>query len=178
MEEDFQMDVKLLNPFVEAAAEVLKVEVGTSVVRGELSLQKSSLTTDDVTVLIYLIGQVYGVVMYGMSSSTGLAMVSKMMDQELTEFDSLAQSGVAELGNVITGRTTIKFSEAGYVSTISPPTVISGKQVQISTLNFPRLVVPLQTEYGDVRVHIALKSTAPGEQAHPEDFIALTLPNR
>jgi chemotaxis protein CheX len=176
MEENYHMDVKFLNPFVEAAAEVLKVEIGTAVFRGELSLQKSSMTADDVTVLIYLIGQVYGVVMYGMSIATGLGMVSKIMDQEFQEFNSLAQSGVAELGNVITGRTAIKFSEAGYESTISPPTVITGKLVQISTLDFPRLVVPLQTKYGDVRVHLALKSTPPGTSAHPEEFMALKLP--
>ena len=91
------MDVNFLNPFVQAAVEVLKAEMDANTVRGEVTLQKSSLTSDDITVLINLIGDVYGVVMYGMSTVTCLNLVSKIMGQEFTEFNALAQSGVAEL---------------------------------------------------------------------------------
>lgn len=170
------MDVKFLNPFIDAAVEVLKTEVNSPVFRGELSLQKSSMTTDDVTVLIYLVGRVFGVVMYGMSTGTALGLVTKMMEQEFTELDSLAQSGIAELGNVITGRAMSKFSQAGYESTISPPTMLTGKRVEISTLDFPRLVVPLETRYGELIVHLALKESPPGKQVRPEEFMALKLP--
>jgi chemotaxis protein CheX len=166
------MNVKLLNPFVQAAAEVLKAEVGVEVSRGEIILQKSSLTSDDITVLLNLIGDVYGVVMYGMSMSTGLNMVSSIMGQRFAKLDALAQSGVAELGNVISGRATIRFSEAGYKSNISTPTMLIGSGVQISTLDFPRIVVPLDTEFGCFTAHLALKEKplAPGER---EDFVSL-----
>lgn len=165
------MDVKFLNPFVEATVEVLKAEIGVNVQRGSLSLHQSALTTDDVTVLIHLVGQVHGVVMYGMNTQTGIRFVTQILGQEFTEFDSLAQSGVAELGNVISGRATIKFSQAGYASNISPPTLISGKGVQISTLDFPRIVVPLQTNLGELTVHLALRENRNGK---PEEFVALT----
>ncbi len=151
------MDVKLLNPFIEAAVEVLKAEVGENCSRGALTLHKSSLTSDDITVLINLIGDVFGVVMYSMSTATGLGLVSKIMGQEFSELDSLAQSGVAELGNVISGRATIKFSQSGYKADISTPTVVTGKGVEISTLDFPRIVVPLETGVGILTVHLALK---------------------
>jgi chemotaxis protein CheX len=114
------MDVKFLNPFLEAAIEVLKAEVGIEAKRGALSLQQTAMTTDDVTVLIHLVGEVYGVVLYGMPTQTGLNFVSKIMGQEFKEFDSLAQSGVDELWNVISGRATIKFSQAGFDANISP----------------------------------------------------------
>jgi chemotaxis protein CheX len=42
---------------------------------------------------------------------------------------------------VITGQATIKLSQAGYESQISPPTLIEGKDVEISTLDFQRIVV-------------------------------------
>ena len=86
-----------------------------------------------------------------------------MMSQEFKEFDNLAQSGVAELGNVISGRATVMLSEAGFRSTISPPTMIKGKGVQISTLDFPRIVVPLQCEYGEMVIHLALRESQVGE---------------
>lgn len=167
------MDVKLLNPFVQAAVEVLKAEVGASVSRQEISLQKSALTSDDITVLINLIGDVYGVVMYGMSTSTGLSMVTKIMGQDFTELNPLAQSGVAELGNVISGQATIRFSEAGYEASISTPTVLIGKGIQISTLDFPRIVVPLETQFGFFTIHLALRQKAPGMPHNPDEFISL-----
>lgn len=167
------MDAKLLNPFIQAAVEVLKAEVGATISRGSLSLQKSALTSDDITVLINLIGDVYGVVMYGMNTTTGLDLVSKIMGQEFGEMDSLAQSGVAELGNVISGQATIRFSEAGYRSNISTPMVLNGNGIEISTLDFSRIVVPLETQYGIFTVHLALKEKASGETPNLEDFISL-----
>ncbi|KKK45420.1 hypothetical protein LCGC14_3165530 [marine sediment metagenome] len=107
------------------------------------------MTTKDITVLISLVGDVQGVVLYGLSTDTGLALVSSVMGQAITEFDSLAQSGIAELGNVITGRATIKLSETGYSANISPPTLITGNSVMISTLDFARILVPLTTDMGE-----------------------------
>lgn len=167
------MNVKLLNPFIQAAVEVLKVEVGTDVSRGEISLQNSSLTSDDITVLINLVGEVYGVVMYGMQMSTGLSIVSGIMGQRFGEFNSLAQSGVAELGNVISGRATIRFSEAGYQSNISTPTVLIGSGIQISTLDFPRIVVPLETQFGCFTAHLALKEKPIGNSPESNEFVPL-----
>jgi chemotaxis protein CheX len=156
------MNVKFLNPFVEAAADVLRVEAGATIERGNLTLAKSSLTTDDITVLINLVGQVQGVVLYGMSTKTGMGLVSRMMGQEFTEFDALAQSGVAEIGNVISGSATVKLAEAGFHSTISTPTMIIGNSVQISTLDFPRIILPLHTEFGDLVIHLAIREAPAG----------------
>ncbi len=158
------MNVKFLNPFVEAANEVLQAEVGVTATRGNLSLQKSALTADEVTVMISMVGQVQGVVLYGLSINTSLALVSRMMGETCTQFDNLAQSGVAELGNVITGRASIKLAEAGYNCNISPPALIVGKDITISTLDFSRIVVPLSSPMGDIVVHLALRDN-PGASA-------------
>lgn len=170
------MDVKLLNPFIQAAVEVLKAEAGVEVARGDVTLQKSSLTSNDITVLLNLIGDVYGVVMYGMDMSTGLSMVSSIMGRKFEELNPLAQSGVAELGNVISGRATIRFSEAGYKSNISTPTVLIGSGIQISTLDFPRIVVPLETEFGCFTAHLALKEKPLGIATDPKEFVSLIPP--
>lgn len=151
------MNVKFLNPFLEAIHEVLRTETGIIAEKGDLQLDKGPYTTDDITVIIALVGRVEGMVFYSLTKNTSIGLVSKMMGDELNEFNSLAQSGIAELGNVITGRASVKLSEAGYESTISPPTLIIGKGSQISTLDFPRLVIPLSSEIGTITVHIALR---------------------
>ena len=151
------MDVKFLNPFVEAAFEVLQAETGLRISRGELSLEKASYYTDEVTVIISLVGRVEGNVFYSLAQATAVVLASRMLGEPLNEFNTLAQSGIAELGNVITGRASVKLSEAGYNSTISPPALLLGKGAIISTLDMARLVVPLESEQGTVKIHLALR---------------------
>ncbi|HEY9077939.1 MAG TPA: chemotaxis protein CheX [Anaerolineaceae bacterium] len=157
------MNVKFLNPFVEAAYEVLQKETGINMRRGDLGLEKTPYITDDMTVIIAMVGQVQGMVLFGLNQQTALEIVSMMMGEKMTQMDALVQSGVAELGNVITGRASVKLSVAGFSSTISPPTLLLGKGATISTLDFPRLVVPLHSDYGSVIIHLALREN-PGSK--------------
>lgn len=153
------MNVKYINPFVEAAFQVLKSDVDIPAERGDLSLQNSACTSDDITVLISVVGQVQGVVLYGLSEKTGMAIVSRILGQPFKEFDRLAQSGIAELGNVITGNASSRLAEADCVANISPPTLVMGRGTLVSTLDFQRLVVPIRTELGEIKIHLALNDT-------------------
>jgi chemotaxis protein CheX len=151
------MNVRYLNPFIEAAAEVLHAEVGASITRGPVTLHRSLYTARDVTVTLSLIGRVDGMVLYGLSTATALQLVSCMMGDTLCDMDELAQSGIAELGNVITGRASIKLAQAGYECNISTPTVILGADTRIATPELQLLAVPLQTQYGDIDILLALR---------------------
>jgi chemotaxis protein CheX len=153
------MNVNFLNPFVEAMIEVIQIETQVNMTRGDLSLEKTPYLTDDITVIIALVGMVSGNVLYSMSSHTAVTLASHMLGEKLDSFDNLAQSGIAELGNVITGRASVKLSEAGYESTISPPTLVVGKGIMISTLDRPRLIVPFSSEFGSVVINLALRES-------------------
>lgn len=154
------MDIKYLLPFIEAAHEVLKADAKIQMKRGDLSLDKNPYRTNDLTVILSLVGDVEGIVFYGMSSATALSIASAILGEPLKELDSLAQSGIAELGNVITGRASIKLSQSGFQTNISPPTLVLGEGAVISTLDFPRIVVPLLSESGNVEIHLALREGA------------------
>jgi chemotaxis protein CheX len=151
------MNVKFLNPFVDATCEVILVETSIKMSRGELSLEKEPYVTDDVMVIISLVGKVVGNVIFGMSKETALALASKIMGEPFSDFNMLAQSGIAELGNVITGKASVKLTEAGFESVISPPTMLQGKGATISTLDIARLVVPFHSEVGTISIHLALR---------------------
>lgn len=157
------MNVKFLNPFVEAAYEVVQVETGLALTRGDLILEKEAFRTDEVTVILSIIGRVEGTVFYSMTERTAIGLAERMMNETFASFIELAQSGIAELGNVITGRASVKLSHNGYESTISTPTMLLGKGATISTLDFPRLVVPLNSERGSLGIHLALRE---GIQSH------------
>jgi len=169
------MNVKFLNPFVDAAFEVLKAETGLEVTRGELSLEKEPYHTDDLSVILSLVGRVVGIVIYSMNNSTALGMASQMMGEKLPELNQLAQSSIAELGNVITGRASVFLSSSGYESIISTPTLLQGKGAVISTLDFARLVVPLPPRIGSVTIHLALRE---GNQSLSFIKNGMTAPNQ
>jgi len=157
--------VEFLNPFIVAAAEVLQATVSANVSRGMLSLERSSDTVSEVTVALSLIGEVQGTVLYSLSQKTALELVGQMMGSPIDEMDDLAKSGIAELGNIITGRAVTKLSNAGYETDISTPNVVIGKDVRISTQILPRIVVPLKMQYGSLEVHLAITNGTNGTSA-------------
>jgi chemotaxis protein CheX len=153
------MRAEIINPFLQAATEVLESELGSTPKRGAIGLQRSAYTSDEVTSVVAVTGEVAGMVLFAMTETTARAMVSKMMGQDFDEFDALAQSGIAEIGNVITGRAAVLLSEAGFPSDLAPPMLIVGRGTMISTLDVQRLVIPMVTEFGEIEIQVALKLT-------------------
>jgi len=153
------MRAEFINPFVKAAYEVLKAELKTPVERGQLSLQESDYTSQDVTIMVAVTGRVEGITMYGLSEVTAKKIASAMMGQPVPVFDKLAESAIAELGNIITGHASGELEKAGYPCTISPPTVIIGRGVIISTVHIKRLIIPLKTQLGELEVSVALQAS-------------------
>lgn len=148
-----------VNPFVTAACQVLETETKGSVRRGQVTVKDSPLVSDEVTVLIGVVGKAQGLVLYGMSETTARKLVSTMTGEEIAAFDALAESAVAELGNVITGVASGELEKAGYSVKIAPPSVVVGKGTTISTLSIKRLVIPLETSQGEITMHVALRET-------------------
>ncbi len=154
------MKVEFVNPFIQAASEVLETELGGETMRGSLRMQKSAVTTDEVTALLGVTGAIAGVVLYSMSEATAKGIVSRMLGQEFAEFDELAQSGIGELGNVITGRAGVLLAEAGFPSNITPPALVVGKNTMVTTLDLNRLVFPLETEVGMLEIQVVLREAS------------------
>jgi chemotaxis protein CheX len=93
-----------------------------------------------------------------MSLTTADKIASHMIGQPIRTFDALAASAIAELGNMITGNAAALLAEKGYTCDISPPSIIRGSNVKISTVNTPALVVPITLgEFGDLEINVSLQ---------------------
>lgn len=152
------MKAEFINPFVSAAAQVLRQEVNVDITKGQISIEDSAFTSQDVTVMIGVTGEVHGIVLYGLSEKTAKNFVSAMLNEPVPIFDQMAGSAIAEMGNVITGLASGGLEKAGYKSDIAPPTLITGRGVMISTLNIKRLLIPLETSLGSIEISCALVS--------------------
>lgn len=150
------MKVEFINPFIKAASDVIKTEVNVSVEKGDLTIEASSFTSQEVTVMIGVTGHVMGIVLYGMSERTAKNIVSVMLNKHVAIFDKMVESAIAEMGNVITGIASAELEKAGYNCKIAPPTLISGKGVIISTIDIKRLLIPLQCELGEIQISVAM----------------------
>jgi len=151
------LKVDFVNPFIDAAYEIFEVEMGSKLEKGPLSVHASSQTSQEINVLVGVTGKVRGQVIYGMSEKTAKKIASKMMGQQAPLFDALAQSAISELGNMITGTASAKLEQAGYPSALTPPTMIRGKSVLISTLDTQRLCLVMTSGLGDMEISVALR---------------------
>lgn len=151
------MKVEYVQPFAVAAVRVLEAELGVSVERGALSAHHEEFTTQDVTVLIGITGEVEGAVLYGTNQSTVQRMVSLMIGEPQEEFDETAQSAIAELGNVISGQAAVIFETEGINCTISPPNLIIGAGTRVTSVGIPRLIIPFVTSIGEFEIAVSLR---------------------
>jgi len=153
------MKVEHIRPFIAAAVEVLRVDFGVDrVERGQLSVDENHYTTEDVTTLIGIVGEIQGTAMYGTSFVTARRMVEVVTGTLPPVFDEMAESAFAEFANIVTGRASILFDQSALHCTISPPTVVIGRGTLISNVDIRRLVVPLHTPLGNIQLAVAIRT--------------------
>jgi chemotaxis protein CheX len=152
------MRVEYINPFISAAYSVLEMVLGVQPEKGQLAMRPGIFTTQQCSIVMGVTGKVEGTVIYGMSLPTADKIASHMIGQPIRTFDALAASAIAELGNMITGNAAALLAEKGYTCDISPPSIIRGSNVKISTVNTPALVVPITLgEFGDLEINVSLQ---------------------
>jgi chemotaxis protein CheX len=59
---------------------------------------------------------------------------------------------------MISGHSMNQLSGAGYICDITPPTIIRGSNVHVSTLGIPALVIPLKIpDIGELEINVSLQ---------------------
>ncbi len=159
------MNVEHLNPFVGAAASVIEAIIGSCPVKGDLSVQPSNTTHQQVNVVCGITGDLQGQVLYGMTLATADRLASVMIGKPIKVFDHLAASAIAELGNIISGHALQRLSEAGIRCEITPPSLVRGTRVEINMLALPAIVVPFQTPHGEISIAIGVIASRHAEAA-------------
>lgn len=153
------MKAEFVNPFIKAALDILKAEIGDDLATGQLRMEESHYTTNDLTIVLGVVGKVSGTVLYGLAERTAVELASTMIGSAMYMLEKLGESAMAELGNMVTGRASMLLEQNGYRCVITPPTLIIGRGAIIATEPFHRLVVPIMTRMGEFNVAVALKET-------------------
>jgi chemotaxis protein CheX len=120
------MDVRHINPILTAFSEIIPQIGFNTIVKTKISLVGSNVEYSGVLINIGLYGTIKGVVLIGMSIDSAMSFASKMMmGMEVSSFDSLAQSAISEMGNMVCANACTQFNNIGICGLeISPPTVM------------------------------------------------------
>lgn len=151
------MRVEYINPFVEAAFNILSEVLGGEINRGELYLKSTSIPVMGVAALVGLAGDVEGRVIFDMSLDTAMKIASTMNQEELPKFDELARATITELANLITAQAVTKLHDLGFKFDLTPPALFTGEKMEISDHEVEALIVPMQTSQGKVEVNVAIR---------------------
>lgn len=152
------MRIEYINPFIEASFDIIKELFGSNVQRGQLYLKKLGESLKGVAVIIGVVGNVRGRIVFDLSKETALKLASHLNNENFTEFNSLAQSTIAEIANMITGRAVTKLEKERLNFSFTPPAIITGNDLTFYDIgDLEALIIPIETNYGVIEINIAFK---------------------
>jgi len=136
----------------------MKMVCNETASRGKVFIKNSTFASDNVVIIIGVAGEIKGQVFFSMNNITACNIASTMMfGTEVKELDDMAKSAIAELGNMIMGNVSTEFFNNGIKIDITPPTVLVGKDMALSTRGLKTICIPLLLEkLGKIEIDVAL----------------------
>ncbi len=119
------MKAEYINPFLESARLVIEQMVQIRPSTGQLTLKDIQFQDHHVWIQIGITGQMNGDIVFGLSETVALRIISAMMGGfTITEIDDLGRSAISELGNMISGNASTMLYNQGVHVDITPPRVV------------------------------------------------------
>lgn len=152
------MDVKLVNPFINATLHVLETISSTKASPGKPFLKENQEALGDVTAVIGLMGEASGTISVSFTESCILSIVSKMFGEEMTSVNNEIQDAVGEISNMISGQARQKLETMGTTLKAAIPTVVTGKGHSITHITkSPIIAIPFDTDHGAFSIEVCLE---------------------
>ncbi|ABI68753.1 chemotaxis protein CheX [Syntrophomonas wolfei] len=152
------MDIKYINPFINGLLNVCSMLGMQELKRTGLSKREKLQTEHDVNVIIGLVGGLKGNVVLSMHEATACHIASTMMGgMPVPQFDLMPKSAICELANMVAGNSVSNLQEIGSLVDITPPTLISGKNMVSMISLVETLVIQFIGAEGSFDLNIALE---------------------
>ena len=143
------MNVEYINPFIEASTSIIKQTTNISPNLGKVYVREKPYSSTNILVMIGLTGKVSGTVVISFSNDIACKIAGAMMRMPVDNLDEIAKSAIGELCNMILGNTATLFSKKGINIDITPPTVLTGSNIQLSIHKSIVVCVPLLFDDGN-----------------------------
>lgn len=150
------MRAEHVNTFLESARRIITAMCGREPSMGRAFLRQEPYQAEEVSVLIGVTGSLRGQFIITMKGDTAKGVASQMMGgMPVAELDEIGLSAIGELGNMVAGNASTAFAEMGVNIDITPPTILEGSRIKISS-SVATLAVPMQVNLGTIELALSL----------------------
>lgn len=151
------MDVNLVNPFIDAALNVLSTMASTKANAGKPFLKEKDAARGDVTGIVGLTGETEGTISISFTEKCILSIVSNMFGEEMKEMNDEIKDAVGEIANMVSGQARKQLSEHGRSLKAAIPTVIMGKNHSVTHItNKPIIAIPFTSDNGNFTIEVCM----------------------
>ncbi len=148
------MDVRYINPFVEAVQQLFKTMLNTELVISKPSIRQDDVFAD-VSAVIGFSGDASGAVVLCFPMETAVKAASTFAGIEMKPDDEDFSDAIGELANIVAGGAKARMN--GLNISISLPSVVVGKQhAVLRSRQRPRLAIPCDSPLGRFTVEVAM----------------------
>jgi chemotaxis protein CheX len=152
------MKVEHINPFIKATTGVLKTIANIDFETGKPYIKASPYLPKNVIIVVGITGEIRGQAVISMDESVARQIASAMMmGMPVDELDELSKSALSELGNMIMGNSATLLFNSGVNIDITPPTLMMGENMSISSGSMRTLGIPLLSAVGEITFDISIK---------------------
>lgn len=126
---------------------------------GKMGAKGKDLVDTGVIIILGIVGDVKGNVVYTLSVDSAKRIASTMMmGMPIEQFDDMAKSALQELTNMLTANAATFFSNIGITIDISTPTLLQGENISIKMNSEPVLCVQLLADDITVDANISFEN--------------------
>jgi len=150
------VDAKIINPFLEAAMNVLKTMAMIEASPGKPFIKKDDTAMGDVSGIIGITGAAQGSMSISFESPCICSVVTNLFGIAIDQINDEVKDAVGEMTNMICGDARRRLEGAGISLQAGTPTVVAGKNHSITHIHTgPCLAVPFDTEKGKFVLEVA-----------------------
>ncbi|NLK37073.1 MAG: chemotaxis protein CheX [Epulopiscium sp.] len=152
------MDVKFINPFIQAVLDIMPQLGFQQVVRTGLQLKANKIIASGVVLTVGFVGEKKGNVVYVIDMEGAKQIASTMMmGMPVPEFDEMAESAVSELSNMLSANASIHFSEIGIQTDISVPALMYGENIEVTMNQSDIICAEFNVDGIQLQVNVSLE---------------------
>jgi chemotaxis protein CheX len=152
------LDVKIINPFINATLNVLETMAFVKSEAEKPYLKKNNVAKGDVSGVVGFTGETSATVFITFDEPCIVKVVSNMLGEEINEINDDIKDAVGELTNMISGQARKELEETGKLFQGGIPSVVSGKNHELMPMTKgPRIAIPFKTDFGSFTIEVALE---------------------
>jgi chemotaxis protein CheX len=157
------MDVKYVNPFINAVVNTMETMLGVAPERMSPSLKNNNVAQGDISSIIGFAGDnVHGSIALSFPTLTALKIYHRMMGEVINKINKDVEDTIGELVNIVAGGAKTELENEDVIFHISIPSVIIGKNHTIAHKgSIPVVLIPFKWEKGTFVMEISMKVDAP-----------------